>query len=213
MTSSPVIRRAVLWRWNDRATSAQRLRAKEGLAYVSFASRVDEVDFGEDLGLSPEANHGLALLRDHRDKASWDTYKEDPHHYRVGGFIDTLTREDVTARADYLYRGPAAVKGWVRHLALYCWRDGVGDRRRRDSRRALAALRADCGSLCALEVGEDLGWAAVGRADLVVEAHFITEDGAREFLNHPARREAEALLASLTRPERTAQIQYRMKSG
>jgi Stress responsive A/B Barrel Domain len=188
MTLSAVLRRAVLWRWNERATPEQRLRAKEGLAYISFASRVDAVDFGEDLGLSGGANYGLALLRDHRDKASWDEYNRDAHHYRVGGFIDTITREDSTARADYLYKGPTSMQGRVRHLALYSCREGIDERRKRDARRALAALRAECDAICALEVADDLGWAKVGRADLVLEVHFDAEDGAVAFLGHPAYR-------------------------
>ena len=212
-TISPVIRRVVLWRWNERATPEQKLRAKEGLAYISFASRVDAVDFGEDIGLSGETNYGLALLRDHRDKASWDDYNQDAHHYRVGGFIDTMTREEVTARADYLYKGPESVRGRVRHVALYVWRDGVDARRRHDARRTLAALRADCDSVSALEVADDLGWAKTGRADLVIEAHFADDRGAAEFLAHPAYRDAQARLATLTRGERTAQIQHRMKAG
>ena len=213
MTTSPVLRRVVLWRWNDRATPDLRLRAKEGLAYIRFASRVDEVDFGEDIGLSGQTNYGLALLRDHRDKASWDAYNQDPHHYRVGNFIDTVTREEMTARADYLYKGPGSVQGRIRHLALYFWREGVDERGTREAQRALAALRGDCDGLYALEVARDLGWATIGRADLVVEAHFMDEDGAREFLEHPKHREVSALLASLTRGGRTAQIQHRMKSG
>ena len=64
MTPSPIFRRVVLWRWNDRATPELRLRAKEGLAYISFASRVDAVDFGEDIGFSGQTNYGLALLRE-----------------------------------------------------------------------------------------------------------------------------------------------------
>lgn len=191
----------------------QRLRAKEGLAYISYASRVDAVDFGEDLGLSGGANYALALVRDHRDKASWDAYNRDAHHARVGGFIDTITHEDRTARADYLYTGPASVRGRVRHLVLYSWSEGVDERRKRDARRALAALRADCAGLLALEVADDLGWAKIGRADLVMEAHFEDADGAGAFLEHPAYREASALLASLTQPERTARIQHRMKAG
>ena len=212
-TISPVIRRVVLWRWNERATSEQRLRAKEGLAYIGFASRVEAVDFGEDLGLSGETNYGLALLRDHRDKASWDDYNQDPHHFRVGGFIDTMTREEITARADYPYTGPASVRGRVRHVALYVWRDGIDARSRQEARRTLAALPADCESVYALEIAEDLGWAKTGRADLVLEAHFADEQGAAAFLAHPAYRQASARLASLTRGERTAQIQHRMKSG
>jgi hypothetical protein len=213
MTMSPVLRRAVLWKWSERAMPEQRLRAKEGLAYISYASRVDAVDFGEDLGLSGGANYALALVRDHRDKASWDAYNRDAHHARVGGFIDTITHEDTTARADYLYTGPASVRGRVRHLALYSWSEGVDERRKRDARRALAALRADCAGLLALEVADDLGWAKIGRADLVMEAHFEDADGAGAFLEHSAYREASALLASLTQPERTARIQHRMKAG
>jgi hypothetical protein len=213
MTTSPVIRRVVLWRWNERATPEQKLKAKEGLAYVSFASCVDAVDFGEDIGLSGETNYGLALLRDHPDKASWDDYNRDPHHYRVGDFIDTITHEEITARADYLYKGPASVRGRVRHVALYFWREGVDERSKQEARRTLTALRADCDCLYALEVAKDLGWARIGRADLVVEAHFVDGDAAGEFLGHPAYRQASTLLASLTRGERTAQIQHHMKSG
>jgi hypothetical protein len=213
MTVSPVLRRVVLWRWNERAAPEQRLRAKEGLAYISYASRVDAVDFGEDLGLSGDTNYSLALLRDHRDKASWDDYNRDVHHYRVGGFIDTITREEITARADYLYKGPASVQGRVRHLALYSWREGIDARSQHDARRALAALRADCDTVQALEVADDLGWAKAGRADLVLEAHFADEQGAAAFLAHPAYREAAALLDGLTCPDRTAAIQHRMKTG
>jgi hypothetical protein len=210
---SPVFRRVVLWRWNEHATPEQRLRAKEGLAYISYAGGVDALDFGEDLGLSGGANYGFALLRDHRDKASWDAYVDDPHHYRVGGFIDSITHPAVTARADYLYKGPPSVHGRVRHLALYVWRDGVDDRSKQDARRALAALRADSDGIYALEVANDLRWANMGRADLVFEVHFAAEDGAAAFLAHPAYREVAALLDELTRPDRTAVIQHRMKRG
>lgn len=213
MTISPVLRRVVLWRWNERATVEQRLRAKEGLAYISYASRVDAVDFGEDLGLAGGGNYGLALLRDHRDKASWDAYVTDPHHDRVGGFIDTITSVETQARADFLYKGPASVRGRVRHLALYFWREGIDDRRRREARRALAALRADCEAIYALEVADDLGWAKAGRADLVLEAHFADEERAAAFLAHPAYREAAELLDGITRTERTAVIQHRMRAG
>lgn len=212
-TITPLLRRVVLWRWNERATAEQRLRAKEGLAYVSYASRVDAVDFGQDLGLGGAANYGLALLRDHRDKASWDAYVTDPHHARVGGFIDTITSVETQARADYIYKGPASIQGRVRHLALYFWREGVDERTRRDARRALAALRADCEAIYALEVANDLGWAKAGRADLVLEAHFADEQGAAAFLAHPAYRKAAELLDEITRTEQNAAIQHRMRTG
>jgi hypothetical protein len=213
MTTSPVLRRTVLWRWNDRAMPESRLRAKEGLAYVSFAGPVEAVDFGEDLGLAGDANYGLALARDHQDKASWDAYAVDPHHARVGAFIDTITHQEITARADYVYAGPASVPGRVRHVALYVWRDGVDEGQRQDVRRALAALHGLGGGLYALDVCDDLKWAKIGRADLVVEAQFEDEKAALAFLGHPAYREVSALMAPLIREERTAQIQHRMKRG
>lgn len=213
MSAPGCIRRVVLWRWADRAAGEARLRAKEGLAYISYASEVDAVDFGEDIGIWGESNYGLALLRDHRDKQSWDNYNRDPHHYRVGNYIDTLTHEEMTARADYLYNGPLSVRGRIRHIALYCWRPDVASSQKEEACRRLAQLRGQCDGLLWLATGYDLGWAASGRADLIVEAHFPAESDARKFFEHPAQRDASALLSSLTIPTRTAQLQHYMRRG
>jgi hypothetical protein len=203
----------VLWRWREAVAPEQRLAAKEGLAYALYASPVEAIDFGEDLGLGRDRNYDLALLRDHRDKASWDAYDVDPTHFRVGAFIDTLTFEELTARADYLYRGPDSEPGWIRHLELHFWRDGVEASEKTDARRALAGLRADCPSLEALEVADDLGWAGAGRADLVVEAHFADTGAAAAFLADPTRLAVGELVASLTVPARSAAIEHRIASG
>jgi hypothetical protein len=211
--SSPIIRRVVVWRWREGATPEQKLAAKEGLAYTRYASPVEAVDFGEDVGLGHGRNYDLTLARDHRDKASWDAYDVDAHHFRVGAFIDTLTHEDLSARADYLYRGPRSRRGRIRHLELHTWRDGISDAEKAGARRAIAGLRADCPSLEALEVADDLGWAGAGRADLVVEAHFADAGAAEAFLAHPATIAAGELLASLTVPGRGAAIEHRMMSG
>lgn len=214
MSVSPVIRRVVLWRWRDGVTPQQRLAAKEGLAYISYGSpSVSSFDFGEDLALDGNSNYGLAMLRDHRDKSAWDVYDVDPHHYRVGGFIDTLTHEDLTARADYLYDGRAPRRPEVRHLALRVWRAGVSDADKAGAKRALAGLRIDCPGVLALEIADDLGFAGAGRADIVVEAHFAGETEAAEFLRHPARAEVEAQLDLLTDAARTATIEHRVRSG
>ena len=91
-----MIRRVVLWRWRDGVTVEQRLAATEGLAYVSFGSpSVAAFDFGEDLGLDGDRNYGLVMIRDHADRAAWDVYDGDPHHFRVGAFIDTLTHDEL----------------------------------------------------------------------------------------------------------------------
>lgn len=213
MIIAPVIRRCVLWRWRDGAAPEQRLSAKEGLAYATYASPVEAVDFGEDLGLADPGNYDLALLRDHRDKASWDLYDVDATHFRVGAFIDTLTHEDLTARADYLYDGRIARRGEVRHLSLHSWRDGATDDARREARRGLWALRGELPGLLALEVADDLGYAGAGRADLVVEAHFSGPEEAEAFRASKGLAEVEALLEPITDPERTARIEHRVRMG
>ena len=87
-----MIRRIVLWAWRDGVTAAEKLRAKEGLAYIWFASGVDGMDFGEDLAIGSASNFGLAMERDHVDRTSWDIYNDDPQHVRVGSYIDFVTR-------------------------------------------------------------------------------------------------------------------------
>jgi hypothetical protein len=209
-----MIRRIVLWVWNAQATPERRLRAKEGLAYVRFAGHVDDLDFGEDLGtgLGPGRAYDLAMARDHVDRASWDAYVDDPQHHRVGGYIDTITHMDLTARVDYLYAGPPSRRGLLRHVGLYRWRDGVGQAEQRRLREELAAVREACGALRALEFGEDLGL-GTDHFDWVVEAHVADLRGLQAFFADPAYTRAAALLDSLTRTERTVHLQHRMLSG
>ena len=123
---NPVIRRIVLWQWNEAATPERRIGAKEGLAYIRYGGHVDMLDFGEDLdsGLGPGRRYDLALLRDHVDRAFMDVFVDDPHHFRVGNYIDEITHMESTARVDYLYAGPPATRGAIRHIALYGWREG-----------------------------------------------------------------------------------------
>jgi hypothetical protein len=209
-----MIRRVVLWRWRDGVTPEQRLAAKEGLAYVSFGSpSVAAFDFGEDLGLGGGRNYGLVMIRDHADRAAWDLYDVDPHHFRVGAFIDTLTHEELTARADYVCDGRAPDRGSVRHISLWSWRDGVSEAERSAARDGLAEAWARIPGVQALEVAGDLGWAGAGRADLVVEARFAGDREAAGFLAHTDRAAGEARLEAATDPARTARIEHRVRSG
>jgi hypothetical protein len=209
-----MIRRVVLWRWRDGVTADERLAAKEGLAYVSFGSpSVAAFDFGEDLGLRGDGNYGLVMIRDHADLAAWVVYDGDPHHFRVGAFIDTLTHEELTARADYVYEGPTPERGAVRHVSLWSWREGVSASEQAAARDELVAGWVEIPGLDGLVVADDLGWAGEGRADLVVEAHFPGEREAAGFLAHAARAAGEARLELATDPSRTARAEHRVRSG
>lgn len=208
-----VIRRVVLWRWKSSATVAERLRAKEGLAYVRFASpSVDELDFGEDIGVGSPTNHDLALERDHADRTRWDAYNDDPHHQRVGDYIDTLTDMDATARIDWECSGAPTTRGMLRHVSLHYWRDGATEADRSAVVKAVDALRVECPTLRGLETGDDLGWRP-GHADWVLEARFDDVEGWRAFLEHPAQQTASATIDSVTSAERLARIEHLVRSG
>jgi hypothetical protein len=210
----PLIRRVVLWRWNEAATPERKLRAKEGLAYTRFAGHVDDLDFGDDLGagIGPGQAFDLILLRDHVDRASWDVYVNDPIHHRVGSSIDEITRTELTARIDYRYSGPAAVRGAIRHIAMYRWRDGVETDLKASISARLGLLRAARPELRALEFGEDLGL-GTDHVDLVVEAHFDDVSAMRTFFASPEQQEVARALEQVTQDDRTARLQHRILSG
>jgi stress responsive alpha/beta barrel protein len=211
---SPVIRRIVLWLWNEDASPERRIRAKEGLAYIRYGGHVDALDFGEHIGTGVGSGRAfdLALLRDHVDRASWDVYVNDPHHFRVGNYIDTITHKDLTARIDYLYAGPPSTRDVLRHIAMYRWRDGVGEPDKARLRAELDGVRAVCAELRALQFGPDLGL-GTDHFDWVVESHFDDVNALRSYLAHPTQKRAASLLGSLTDQNRTARLLHRMLSG
>lgn len=212
--ANPLIRRIVLWLWNEDATPERRIRAKEGLAYIRYGGHVDALDFGENLdsGTGTGRIFDLALLRDHVDRASWDAYVDDPHHFRVGNYIDTITRTELTARIDYLYAGPPSTRGMLRHIAMYRWRDGVREPDKARLRGELDGLRAACAELRALQFGPDLGL-GTAHFDWVVESHLDDLKTLRRYLAHPAQKKAASLLSSLMDETRTGRLVHRMLSG
>jgi hypothetical protein len=196
----------------DNVSDEQKLRAKEGMAYVSYASELLALDFGEDLGIGGPRNFGLILLHDHRERVTWDAYNKDPHHHRVGEYIKTLTRPDLAARVDWPCEAPVAPKGSIRHMAMYLWKDNVAKEQKEEARNAVAALRTVVPGIFSLEVADDLGWYPPNY-HLIIEAVFDDEAGFRAFADHPAQREASALLDTLTQADRTAEGQHRVRSG
>jgi len=203
------IRHTALFAWADDATDEQRVRVKDGVAYCYFASQVLTLDFGEDLGLEPTL-HGFSLQHDHRDRAAWDGYNDNAAHARVGAFLKSISRPELAARVDWLYEGPPSRRGAVRHVSLHRWAEDAGERRRSEARAAVSALH-DLPVVCALALGDDLGWYPPNY-DWIVESHFDDVDGLQEFLADPAQLEAAAAVAAATAGE-PARISYRMLSG
>jgi hypothetical protein len=206
-----LIRHTVLFVWKDGVAQEDKDLVKDGCAYCYYGSEVLALDFGEDLGLAP-TQYGLALLHDHRDRAAWDEYNENEAHHRVGERIKSVTRPELAARVDWVYRGPPSVRGGVRHTSLYRWSEGIGEPEKAEAKVALAGLGVLCPSVRALEIGDDLGWYPPN-FDWIVEAHFDDVDGLRAFIDHPAQREASDRVARVTNAAQTAQVQHRMLGG
>jgi hypothetical protein len=206
-----MIRHTVLFVWADGVTQEQKDRVKDGMAYCYYGSEVLALDFGEDLAVAP-TRFELALVHDHRDRAAWDEYNKNAAHHRVGEFIKTVTVPDVAARVDWVYDGPASRRGGIRHTVLYRWAEGTDDAQKDAARGAVAALRAACPSVRALEIGEDLGWYPPNY-DWIVEAQFDDVEGLEAYLAHPAQREAAAAVATVTAPDGMAQNQHAMLAG
>lgn len=207
-----MIRHSVFFVWNESATDEEKLRVREGLAYVSYASVIQALDFGEDIGIGAPNNFGLALTHDHLDRAAWDAYNKDETHHRVGEYIKPLTKPELAARVDWVYDGPQGRRGMVRHSAMYFWRDGVTDEQKAAAFYRVMKLRTEVPSIRMLALGDDLGWYPPNY-HWIIEAHFDDVDGAREFLEHPAQREAAAAIDEVTQAEKTAVIQHRMMAG
>jgi hypothetical protein len=207
-----LIRRIVLWAWRDGVTAAEKLRAKEGLAYIWFASGVDGMDFGEDRALGPEGNYGLAMERDHVDRRSWDVYNDDPQHDRVGSYIDSITEMERTARIDYEHDTPTPARYSIRHVAMYSWTDGVTSNDRRAAQDDVRQLLGGHPAVHSVIVGDDLGWRE-GHPDWVVEAVFGDADGFQDWQRGEAAARLAARLGPLTVAERGAQIQHRVRAG
>ncbi len=207
-----MIRHSVFFVWSDQATDDEKLRVRELLAYTGHAAVLQALDYGEDLGISSPKNYGLALLHDHLDRAAWDAYNKDATHHRVGEYIKTLTKPPLAARVDWIYDGPRSKRLMVRHSAMYFWRDGVTDDQKAAAFYRVMKLRSEVPSIRMLAYGEDLGWYPPNY-HWIVEAHFDDVDGAREFLEHPAQREAAAAIDEVTQAEKTAAIQHRMLAG
>jgi hypothetical protein len=95
---------------------------------------------------------------------------------------------------------------------MYRWSGGAVADARSAAQAAIASLRDRCPSVLALEIGDDLGWYSTNY-DWVVEAHFANLQGLAAFVAHPARAEADAVVARATASDATATVQALMLAG
>jgi len=207
-----MIRHSVLFAWAGDVPDEAKLRMKEGMAYVGYASNLLDLDFGEDLGIGGPDNFGLILLHDHRSRETWDEYNKDAHHHRVGESIKQYTTPELAARVDWIFEGERPPRHTIRHMSMYLWQDDVTDEQKAEAKAAMAALESSVPTVGSLQVGDDLGWYPPNY-HWIVEAIFDDEAALKAYLEHPERTAAEELVRRVTQPDRTARGEHRVRSG
>jgi hypothetical protein len=97
----------------------------------------------------------------------------------------------------------------IRHVAMFKWKDGVGEDQKRAARDALAALKHQVPSVVEYTVGFDIrrnpnNW------DMVLVADFEDVPGLESYFAHPVMNQASDLVASVTKKEITARVQFEL---
>jgi hypothetical protein len=213
-----VLRHTALFMYRDFVTEQQKLTMKKGLAYLAFGCpSVRSFDFGADLlggtkpllevkpyrrtplwkarKSGPPSNYDVAIHLDFDDAAGLEDYNHNDVHHEVGEYNASVCRAEFTARVDWWYDGPSPLteRGKVRHVSLFLWDDDLADAKKAEVKAALASLKA-VPSVRRVTIGDNV-------------------EGARAFFDHPAQKEAIAVVAGLTKFEWTARITHTMQWG
>jgi hypothetical protein len=231
-----LLRHTALFMYRDSTTAEQKLSMWKGLAYLAFGCpSVRAFDFGHDLfggstpllevkpwkrtplwkarKSGPPCNFDVSIDLDFDDQAGMDDYNKDDVHHEVGEYNASVCRAEFTARADWWYDGPPLIeRGKIRHVSLFLWDDGVADSKKREAKEALASLKKSVPTVRRVTLGDNIGTHTTDY-DLVLDAQFDDLEGARAYFEHPAQKEASALVAGLTKYEWTARITHTMQLG
>jgi hypothetical protein len=231
-----VLRHTALFMYRDFVTEQQKLTMKKGLAYLAFGCpSVRSFDFGADLlggtkpllevkpyrrtplwkarKSGPPSNYDVAIHLDFDDAAGLEDYNHNDVHHEVGEYNASVCRAEFTARVDWWYDGPSPLteRGKVRHVSLFLWDDDLADAKKAEVKAALASLKA-VPSVRRVTIGDNVGTLTTDY-DLILDVQFDDVEGARAFFDHPAQKEAIAVVAGLTKFEWTARITHTMQWG
>ena len=207
-----MIRRSLMLNWKEGISVDQKVRAKEGLAYLGYVCRIAAIDFGEDLGISVPSNFDLTVLHDHADQDTLAAFDEDPDRARFEDYLASVTRGEETVRILWEYDGPPSQKGMVRHTAIFRWNDGVSATQKAEVLKLLYSQKDVMTWLRWFECREDVSGDS-SNYDWVLEAHFDDVDGCLAYFNHPLHKEVSDLNHSLTQDDMTARVQHVMRMG
>jgi len=95
----------------------------------------------------------------------------------------------------------------LRHVAMFKFKEGIGDAQKAEARDALIALMGVVPSLRAMTAGLNIR-APERNWDMVLVADFDDLDGLESYFAHPTMNAASDLVASVTQKEITARVQF-----
>jgi hypothetical protein len=201
-----------MFKWKDGVEPGDRLRAKEGLAYLGYACDILTIDFGEDLGISVPTNFDLVVMHDHADRDTMAAFDRDPAHVRFQEFFFPLIRREETVRILRDYQGPPSSRGGVRHTAIFRWNPGVTEAQKSEDWEALHGQTEVMPWIRWFECTPDIS-GDPAYYDWVLEAQFDDVAGCLAYFDHPLHAEVSDRNHRLTRDDTTARVQHRIRMG
>jgi hypothetical protein len=225
-----VIRHSVLWTLRETTTSELRREMLKGLAYLGTeCPMVRHGDYGEDIfggsrdlraeprtpmwrreGMGPESDFDAALHLDFDDWDGHEAYGADETHTAASRFNESVSWDELTARVDWFYEGPAPTRrGHVRHVAMFVWADGIDDAGKREGLDAVEAL-AGLPEVEAVATGANVG-VLQSDYDWILDVQVRDRPAAQRLLSGSAFVEAMETVAVLTKFEWTARVTHVMR--
>lgn len=205
----------------------------KGLAFLrTECMSVNHGDYGEDLfggsrdlllvppvertpmwrreGAAPPSNFDVALHLDFEDFERAGDYSADPTHTAASRFNEAVSWDELTARVDWLYDGDTPTeRGHVKHVAMFAWRDDVGDAPKRMALDAVQELAALAG-VERVTVGHSVQ-RLTSDYDWILDVQLADRSAAERLLNEGEYSQAMEVVAAATKFEWTARVTHVMR--
>jgi hypothetical protein len=193
---APPRERTPIWR-RGRSSGGRRCPAGGG---NSAAGQAD----------GPPSNFDVALHLDFENWAAYRGYSPDPAHQAASRFNGAVSWDELTARVDWYYDGdPPGRRGHVKHVAMFVWADGAGERAKRDALDAVRRL-GDAPGVEAVTIGENVGQ-LVSDYDWIMDLQVPDREAAQRLLAGAEYARTMDTVAAVTKYEWTARMSHLMR--
>ncbi len=225
-----MLRHSVLWTLRDTTGPDLRLEMLKGLAFLGTeCPMVRHGDYGEDIfggsrdlrevprtpmwrrqASGPESDFDVALHLDFDDWSGHEAYSADTTHGAASTFNESVSWDELTARVDWYYEGDRPTRrGYVRHVAMFVWDDGIDEA---GKARAVDAVRelGELGEIDAVATGANVGQLR-SDYDWIMDIQLPDRLSAERLLAGSVYAKAMETVATATRFEWTARVTHLMR--